>query len=67
MGPTSKGEEEGMVGRGGEGAVEEREGGGRKGGREKGGEGRGRDLLDQCEIASYTPDIREQQQQKTIY
>ena len=38
MGPTSKGEEEGMVGRGGEGAVEEREGG-RKAGRE--GEGRG--------------------------
>jgi len=59
-GPTSKGGEEGK-GREGEGREQERGGEeGREEGKKKGGEGgkgRGRDLPDQCEIASYVPAI----------
>jgi len=42
---------------GGEGTGERREEEGREGGKEKGWEGKGKDLPDQCKIASYAPAI----------
>jgi len=42
---------------GGEGTGERREEEGREGGKEKGWEGKGKDLPDQCEFASYLPEL----------